>query len=157
MSDFKIIETQEQLDAIMGDRLRRQAKSFEEKFANYLSPDDVNTKVEGLNTQIADLQSSLEAEKTKNGTFESTISELNEKVKKYETDSIKRRIATEMNLPVELATRISGETEDEMRTDAESLKNIFGKTVTVPLAKAEPGTQTTKEAEYLKMLHDLKK
>lgn len=89
MSEFKVIETQEQLDAIMSDRLRRQAKGMEEKYADYLSPDDYQTKVEGFNSQIAELQKSLEEERTKNGTFESTISELTAKVKKHETESAK--------------------------------------------------------------------
>lgn len=60
-----------------------------------------------------------------------------------------------MNLPVELATRISGETEEDMRKDAESLKSIFGKNVTVPLANNEQGT-TSKEAELKQLLRDLK-
>lgn len=157
MSDFKVIETQEQLDAILGERLKRQAETLEKKYSNYLSPDDFNTKVEGLNAQINELGNSLKEEKEKSGTFESTITELNAKVKKYETDSVKTRITAELGLPFEIANRITGETEEEMLADAKVLQGLFGKSNTAPLAKGEGGADNSTEADLKKMLHDLSK
>lgn len=47
MSDFKVIETQEQLDAILGDRLKRERETVKKEFEGYLSPEDAAKKYEG--------------------------------------------------------------------------------------------------------------
>ena len=72
MSEFKIIETQEQLDAVIGERISRAEKKAAEKavekFADY---DDV---------------------KTKNAEYEKTITELREQLGQRETDAACTRI-----------------------------------------------------------------
>jgi hypothetical protein len=53
------------------------------------------------------------------------ITELEAKVREYETASAKTRIARETGLPIDLADRISGDNEDAMRADAESLAKLL--------------------------------
>lgn len=156
MAEFKAIETQEQLDGIIQERLKRQAETLEKKFAEYLSKDDYNDKVEGFNLQISELNKSLEEERAKNGTYESQIAEFTKQIKTYERESVKNRISAEIGLPYELAKRLSGDTEEEIRKDAEALKSIFGKsTTTAPLATSE-GNNNTQNADMRQMLRDLK-
>lgn len=154
MADFKEITTQEQLDAIIGERLKRQAETLEKKYADYLSPDDFRTKTEGLNTQIATLSKSLEEAKAQPEELGKQIAGLQAQVKKYETDSVKNRIAAEQGLPYELANRLMGDTEDAIRADAIALKshlNVSG----APLASSEPPSTTSKDAAYMELLTKL--
>lgn len=157
MADFKVIETQEQLDSIIVERLRRQAESMEKKYSDYFSPDDVAQKTEGLSAQIAELQKTLEEERAKAGTYDSQIETLTKQIKTYESESVKNRISAEYGLPYELSQRLAGETEEEIRADAENLKKIFGRvsTNTVPLATSEESTNGS-NADMKAMLRQLK-
>mgnify|MGYP003296722446 CR=1 FL=1 len=158
MAEFKIIETQEQLDAIIGERLARQKETMEKKYADYLSPDDFTSKSEGLSSQIAELSKSLDEANSKISAFDSTIAEKDATIKKYETDSVKRRVLASMDMPYELADRLTGETEEDIRKDAEILQKFVGKRTTAPEYKSEPlttGADSTDNA--LKgMLRELK-
>jgi peptidoglycan hydrolase CwlO-like protein len=79
-------------------------------FDGWVSPDDAKKAAD----QIAELTGQI-SEKEK------AIAELTAKTRAYEISSAKLKIAQEVGLPAELADRITGETEEEMRKDAEQL------------------------------------
>ena len=116
--EFKAIETQEALDAIIKNRLERNTKSVTDsvtaeitkKFEGYVSPDDAKKSAD----QITALTEKLRESETK-------IAELTAKNSAYEISSVKMKIAQETGLPIELAERLSGNTEEELRKDAELL------------------------------------
>lgn len=137
MSEFKQIETQEQLDAIIKERLDRAEKKQAEKYAGYLSPEEVDAKVADLNKQIEDLGNSLTGANDKAKTDAEAIAGLEAKVKNYETASVKSRIAHEVGIPYELANKLSGETEEDIRKDAEAMKPFVTKSITPPLRNPE--------------------
>jgi hypothetical protein len=139
MSDFKVIETQEQLDAIIKDRLERAEKKQAEKYAGYLSPEEVDAKMAELNKQVEDLGNSLTGANDKAKTDAEAIAGLEAKVKNYETASVKSRIAHEVGIPYELANKLSGDTEEDIRKDAEALKPFVTKHQTAPLRDPEAG------------------
>lgn len=139
MSDFKVIETQEQLDAIVKDRLERAEKKAEEKYAGYLSPEEVEAKISDLNKQVEELSNSLTSAGDKAKTDAEAIAGLEAKIKNYETASVKSRIAHEVGIPYELANKLSGETEEDIRKDAENLKPFVTKHQTAPLRNPEAG------------------
>lgn len=145
MGEFKPIESQEQLDAIIKERLERAQSTYEKKFENYLSPDEFKAQTEGLNSQIATLTKSLEKEKEKLEPLNKQIESLNNAVKKYETDSVKNRITAEFGLPFDFASRLNGETEDEIRKDAEIIKGMLGSVSTLPMADPEGTPKATDE------------
>ena len=62
MSEFQIIETQEQLDKVIGERIRRAEQKAAEKYADY---EELKTHNAGYVTQIAQLQSQLQAQTDK--------------------------------------------------------------------------------------------
>lgn len=158
MSEFKVIETQEQLDGIIGDRLRRQQETMEKKFADYLSPDDFKSKTEDLENKVSELGKMLEQANAEISAFNSTLEEKDATIKKYETDSVKRRILASLDMPFELADRIAGETEEDIRKDAEALQKFVGKVATpVPMYNNDKkGTENTTDAAFKAMLHELK-
>ena len=47
MSEFKPIETQEQLDAIISDRIKRAQETTRKEFEGFLSPEDAAKKYSG--------------------------------------------------------------------------------------------------------------
>ncbi len=115
--EFKAIETQEALDAIIKSRLERNTRSVTEevtkKFEGYLSPDDVKKHTD----QIEALNAKLKESETK-------IADLTAKNSAYEAASVKAKIAQEAGLPLELASRLSGSTEEELKKDAQALAEL---------------------------------
>ena len=137
MSDFTPITTQEQFDAAIGERLKRERETVAKKYGDY---DDLKGKVADYERQIGDLtREAAEKAKTYAG-YESTLAELNAKVKGYETSSVKMRIAHELGIPYELADRLSGDNEGDIRRDAESLSKILARpnNQPAPLRSHEP-------------------
>ena len=112
--EFKIIDSQEAFDAAIKARLDRNTRSVTEevtkKFEGWISPDEAKKSAD----QIADLTGKLKDSETK-------IADLTAKNSAYEISSVKMKIAHETGLPYELADRISGATEEELKKDAEEL------------------------------------
>lgn len=153
MGDFTPINTQEELDAILAERLRRKDEQTAKKYGDY---DDLKTKVTTYETQIGDLNEKLEELTGKQKGHEKEVSELTAKVKKYETAALKSRIASEKGLPLELADRLTGETEEELGKDAEKLLGVVGKTKkAAPLADPEPGKTTTDDSMWRSLAKNL--
>ena len=129
---FKPITTQEELDAVLKNRLERA----EEKYSNYMSPE----KVEELKASYAGYASPSEVEKIRNGFSSYTSPDDLEKIKSeyntqlanlqaenttLKTSALKTSIISEMNLPASLASRLQGSNEEELRKDAKLLSEVF--------------------------------
>lgn len=118
MSEFKTIETQEEFDAAIKARLDRNTKTVTDEvkksYEGYISPDEAKKLTEQVDTLTKQL-----TEK------DTSIADLTAKNKAYETASVKARIAREKGLPYELAERLSGESEEDIAADAESLAKFI--------------------------------
>lgn len=154
MSDFKVIETQEQLDAIIKDRIARAEAKAVEKYADY---DKLKADAADKDKQIAALSTKLEEQNGKTSEYDKQIADLTAKVKEYEASSVKTRIAHEVGLPYELANRLRGETEDEIRADAQEFVK-YRSTPAPPIGSNEPSVQSADptDAAYMSMLNSLK-
>lgn len=160
MSEFKAIESQEQLDGIIKERLERAEKKFEEKYQGYLSPDEVEAKVADLNKKIEEMGNSLNGANDKAKADAESIAGLEAKVKSYETASVKSRIAHEVGIPFELANKLSGDTEEAIRKDAEALKPFVTKVTTAPLRDPEAkdaGSGDKTRDSMMKLVEKIKK
>lgn len=115
--EFKTIETQEALDAIIKNRLERNTRSVTEevtkKFEGWISPEDAKKSTD----QIAELSAKIKENEVQ-------IADLTAKNSAYEAASVKAKIAQEAGLPPELANRLSGSTEEELKKDAQALAEI---------------------------------
>lgn len=156
MAEFKPITTQEQFDEAIRDRISRAETKAAEKYANHISPEAFAQKTAELNQKITDLTKTIEEGKTKSGESSKTIADLEKKLKGYETASVKTKIAAEMGLPYELASRLNGETEEEIRKDAEVIKTFVSQKKTAPLHNPEGGAGNSKDAALLGMLREMK-
>jgi len=141
MAEFTPINTQEEFDAAIGARLKRERDTITAKYADY---DDLKGKVASLETQV----NTLTGEKA----------DLEKKVKGHETTSVKMRIAQELGIPSAMAERLAGETEEDIRKDAESMATIF-KTAQGAAPLYNPSTQppaNNNDAALAEMLHSLR-
>lgn len=149
MGEFTPIETQEAFNEAIKDRLTRAEAKWQERYSNYLSPEDLESKTEDLNRQIAELGNSLNAANDKANADAKTIADLEGRIKSYETASVKSRIAHEVGIPFELANKLSGEDEESIRKDAEALLPFVSKKQNAPLRNPEASEvsgDTKKEA-----------
>lgn len=153
--EFKAIDTQEAFDAAIKSRLERNTRTVTEevtkKFAGWISPEDAAKNSEDLNKEISALKEKLTGHET-------TIADLTARNKAYETSSAKMKIAHEVGIPFALAEKLSGETEEEIRADAE----MFAKYTTnnqqpSPKYSSEPHVKGTSDAALLSMLQEMKK
>ena len=119
MAEFTPINTQAEFDAAIADRLARQEKSITSRFEGAMPAADVAALKSGYEKTINELKSAKEASDTQ-------LTEALSKIKGYATDAAKTRIALEIGIPFEMAPRLNGETEDDIRKDAEALKKMFG-------------------------------
>ena len=133
--EFKPIETQEQLDAVIGERIARAEKNALKNYADY---DDLKKAKADYEQQITELTSQLKAKEELITGTDTTIKELQGKIKQYETASVKTRIAHEVGLPYELADKLSGDDEEAIRADAQKMAAYIKPKNVAPIGGAEP-------------------
>lgn len=148
MGEFTPIETQEALDKIIGERLSRDRETQAKKYEGYVKPEDYAAKCKEYDDTISGLQKSIEDSKSIAEELESAKTQL----KNYEIGSVKTKIAHEMGLPYEMAGRLRGETEEDIRKDAEAMKTLFPKKAAPPLRSDEKTPADSKVAAYKKLL-----
>lgn len=148
---FKPIETQEELNAIIKERLKRERESTEKRFEGWVSPEDHAKAIEDANKAFDDYKKVHESD-------EQTIKDLTAKNKEYETATLKSRIAHEVGLSFEWISRISGDDEQSIRADAESLKKLVGNGSTpIPTKSTETETPpNTHNASLMTVLNGVK-
>ena len=148
---FKPIETQEELDNIIKERLKRERESTQKKFEGWISPEDHQKALDDANKAFDDY-------KTAHAGDEQTIADLTAKNKAYETASLKSRIAHEVGLSYEWRDRISGDDEESIRKDAEALKKLVG-SGNVPLNTKSTETSQPDESTlaYKTLLNGIQK
>lgn len=147
---FKIIETQEELDRIIQDRLTRER----EKYTDY---DAIKTKNADLEKQVSALQTTIEESNTTAKTHEQTVADLNKKIAGYETANLRTRIALQNGLPIDLADRLVGDDEESIKADAERLSGFVSKKQQTPppLKSQENNLDAKKEGAYKKLIQGL--
>ena len=154
MSEFTPINTQEEFDAAIGERIKRERRTIEERYKNHLSPEDVAKKYEGY------LSPEDVTKKYKGWLSPEDAAEKESKIKGYETDSAKTRIAHEMGLDYDAIKFLQGEDEKSIKKSAEALKNLMGSHGSAPpIYTRDPAGngEKTKETEAFKtMLADMK-
>ena len=107
-----------------------------------------------LQKQLDDANSTLESERT---TLQEQIQALEKESNTYKTNDMKLRIALENNIPYELANKLSGEDEESLRQDAQTLANYIAKPETIaPLKDVEPQVVDSETESYKNILNNLK-
>ena len=156
--EFKVIETQEQLDAILKGRLEREKVKYTDQIAELTQK--FESQSQDAQKQIGELTQALNAFKEEKENFDKTLAERDAKIKEYELSSVKTQIAHELGLSFEAVNFIQGADEAEIRQSAEALKGLVN-VKTAPLAVTEPNVtnsvEATRDAALRQMSRDLQK
>ena len=133
--NFEPITTQEDFQArvndIVQERLRREREAANKRYEGWMSPEDHQRALNEVTKAFDDF-------KKAHATDEQTIADLTAKTKAYETASLKSRIAHEVGLSYDWISRISGDDEESIRKDAESLKKLVGSGQPISTKSTEP-------------------
>lgn len=111
----------------------------------------LKTEKATLTQQLTDLQKTL---KTQEGEL-SSIDDLKKEVETYKLKDLKTSIAVQAGIPLELAGRLSGATEEEIKADAEKIAGFVNKKQPLPLKTTEPAKADTEEQAYANMIKNL--
>ena len=154
MADFTPINTQEEFDAAIGDRLKRERETVSKKYGDY---EDLKKRVADQEAQISTLTKERDDNAKKYAGYDKSLSELQAQVKAHETNSVKMRIAHETGIPFELAAKLSGETEEDIRKDAETMAKFVAKSKYVGPLKSDGNAEEDGNRAALKtMLQNMK-
>lgn len=153
MSEFKIIETQEQLDEIIKNRIER----VKAKYADY---DSLSAKVQDLETEKLKLTELLDKQKEIEGVDKNKIAELEKGIQGWETKALKQKVAIKYNLPFDLADRLKGDSEGSLTEDAERLASLVAinnqPLYKQPLADVERPVKSGVSAAWQDVVNNLK-
>ena len=155
MSEFKAIETQEEFDKAIKERLARKEKELAETYKEYLSPDKASSLKEEYEKKLAEANKKLDEVSEKLKSHDSIVSEFTDRATKAETSLMKSRIAHENGVPIELAERLVGSTEDELKKDAETLAAFMKPTSAPPARTTETPKANTTDAAMMQLLQNI--
>lgn len=127
--EFTPINTQEEFDAAVRERYG---------------------DVENLQGQITTLTGQRDTHAT-------TIANLQKELNGYKTTELKQRIAKEKGIPMDMASRLTGETEKDLRTDADTMASILrAYKGAAPLHDPKDKEPDAKTASMTSMLSELR-
>ena len=156
--DFKVIETQEDFDKAIQKRLARAERETAEKFSDYLSPEKVEELKKEYEEKLRKAADDLKAVQEKVAGHDQIVADLTTRATTAESDLLKSRIAHEKGVPYELAGRLVGNNEEELKKDAEQLASFLAPHVAPPLMtteKAGGNTATRVQADMANMLSQI--
>lgn len=111
---FKVIETQEELDNIIKNRIERVRKEYD----GFMSAEDIQKLKDTYDTKVKE-------DENKYTTLEKEKNDLMAKVKGYEANALKTKVALAINLPMGAIDYLKGETEEELTESAKALSSMF--------------------------------
>ena len=125
------------------------------EFTPINTQEEFDARVKELYGDVSDLQGQIQNLNTKVTTLTGERDTLQGKVKGFETSALRQRIAREKGIPAEMADRLSGETEEDIRKDADTMAGLIN-TIKgpAPLFDGEKTVSGT-DAALKQMLHDM--
>lgn len=153
MAEFKPIETQEELNRVIGATRREATERAKEQFADY---DELKAAKADLEARLAKAEEAAKSAATDKDGVVQQVKGLEEQLEAMKVKEVKTRAAIQMGLPYDLADRLKGTTEEDILKDAETLSLQF-KPKAQPLADSEPSVSKndSKEASMKAMLHSV--
>mgnify|MGYP003296209038 CR=1 FL=1 len=154
MSDFTAITSQEQLDAVIGDRLKRSEEKWKQRYEGYLSPDEFATKTSEMEKQLNEANAGLEEANKKIATHEKELADRDNKIKGFEISALKHKAAADAGLSLDAVDFLKGEDEETIKASADKFKALMGKNHSPLDFKHEPALDD-KNASIKKLAQSL--
>lgn len=155
--DFKPIETQEQFEDAIRDRVDRINKKYE----SWTSPDKLQEIKDGYEQSASkkfEGYTSPEDLQTMKDDYESKLETIRNENTSLKASQLRSKVANEFKLPTEMVSRLQGSTEEELRADAKALAELVStnKTFVLPLHGGSTGGSTDKNAAVKELLSQFK-
>ena len=116
----------------------------------------INTQEE-FDAAVAEVHGDIAALKDQVATLTGERDDLQLKLKGHEIDAMKRKIAQEKGIPMDMASRLSGDDEKALKADADSMAAMLRAFKgPAPLADPMPKDPDPKNADMTNMLRDLR-
>ena len=140
--EFQAITSQEQLDNVIGERLRRQKEQFEEKIKEYEALKEENSK---LQTELEQKNQFIEENKKETSMRTEDYENLEKELSSLKLQQLKQKIAINNGIPLDLANRLSGEDEETLLEDAKTLSGFINSNPTPQPLKSVEDTNVNDE------------
>ena len=124
MADFKAINTQEEFDNAIKDRLNRAENKIREEYKSWISPDDQEKALKAYKADIENLKAAHSKELEKYAGYDQKFAEYESKIHGYEVSALKAKIAQEKKLPPESVEFLQGEDEESITQSADRLASL---------------------------------
>lgn len=124
MAEFKVIETQEQFDAIIKDRLSRAETKVRDEFKGWTSPDALKEIQMKHADEIKEINEAHSKVLEKYEGYDQKFEEQKKQIHSLEISNLKNRIVSEKNLPLSAIEFLSGENEEEISESADRLSKL---------------------------------
>ena len=151
--EFQTITSQEQLDNVIGERLRRQKEQFEEKIKEYESLKEENSK---LQTELEQKNQFIEENKKETSMRTEDYENLEKELSSLKLQQLKQKIAINNGIPLDLANRLSGDNEETLLEDAKTLSQFISNSSTPqPLKSVEDTNVNDEDMAYRQLLNQI--
>lgn len=138
MADFTAITTQEEFDKAIRKRLEQKDREVAEKYRDYLAPDKVDALKADYDKKLADASAALKTATEKIAGHEKETADLLSRATTAETALLKGKVASKHKIPLELAERLVGDTEEALDADARAFAGLMQPTSAPPLRSNDP-------------------
>ena len=126
-------------------------------FTSINTQEEFDARVRELYGDVTGLQGQIETLTGERDTHAATIAQLQGQIKGFETDALKRQIAGEKGLPLEFASRLTGDNEADIKADADRMTGLLrAYKGAAPLAEPAPNTENTNRAHLRGLLGKMK-
>lgn len=136
--EFTPINSQEELDNVIKDRLNRQSekhsKELEEVKSRYADYESLKSAKADYETKLNELTEQLSSATEKVKGYDSIIAEKDAQIKTFEVNALKNRIISERGLSPKAIDFLKGETEEELIASADGLTELVSSKRVAPLA-----------------------
>lgn len=142
--EFKPINTQEEFDEAIKERIKRAKESARSEFNDY----------ESIKSQLAEKTAEIEKLRNEYSLLENSKNEAEAKNKALSLEKIKLNALASYGLDYNLAERLKGNDEAEIKADAEAFSKLIKGTAPVAPLK-QPEFNNEGETKYNNLLKEL--
>lgn len=139
--EFTPITSQEQFDNAIKERIGRLNEKHSKEMSEALAKYSDYEELKNASKNVSEYEKQIKELTERGDIFESKIKELTTENEGYKLKAMKQAIALDAGIPFEMAERLNGANEEELKADAEKLKPLFAAKQSAPLA--EPSATNT--------------
>lgn len=127
------------------------------EFTPINTQEEFDARVREVHGDVAGLQNQINTLTGERDTHANTIANLQKEINGYKTDALKQKIAKEKGIPLDMASRLSGDDEKTLRADADTMAaNLRAYKGAAPLAEPGPAAEDGKRAGLRNLLRGMK-